>query len=173
MANGRLTAARRRARSAVKFCGVPLFAKALEKITAARSSGQLIDRRRGDAPGQLLIFEPDRPVQHDHDQPALGPHVVRDDIGRHVAHPRRPSGDGSGSASSTGTNATIGLVLPSSRIVKSAAVRLRTGRRFLSSTETSTCTTSTPARKVGCDSEGVCWAGNARTLPAPTQQRRR
>jgi hypothetical protein len=54
---------------------------------------QLIDRCRSDAPGQLLVFEPDRPVEHDHDEPPLGPHVVRDDIGRHVAHPGRLSGD--------------------------------------------------------------------------------
>ncbi len=99
---------------------------------------QRVDRRGGDAPGQLLILEPDRPVEHDDDQPAFGPHVVGRHVRRHVAHPRRAS------ARSTGTNAAIGRGLPSSKMVKSAFVRPRTGRRSLSRTDTSTCTTSTP-----------------------------
>jgi hypothetical protein len=47
----------------------------------------LIHRSRRDAPGDLLVFEPYRPVEHDDDEPSLARNVVRDHIRRHVAHP--------------------------------------------------------------------------------------
>jgi hypothetical protein len=66
--------ARSRDRSAVKFCGVPAFPKPLEKTT--------------------VILEPDRPVEHDHDQASFGSYGVGHDIRRDVAHPRRARGRG-------------------------------------------------------------------------------
>jgi hypothetical protein len=68
---------------------------------------------------------------------------------------------------STGANATIGRSRPSSSIVKSAAVRPRTGCRSLSRTETSSRTTSTFDRNVGGCAAGCCCA-TSHVLPIHT-----
>jgi hypothetical protein len=50
---------------------------------------ELVHRGLRDAPRQLLIGHPHRPVEHDDDEPAFGADVVGDGIGRRLAHPRR------------------------------------------------------------------------------------
>ena len=78
-------------------------------------------------------------------------------------------GVGSCSATSTAATATTRCGLPSSVTEKSSSVRPRTGRRFLSSTETSRRMTSAPARKTG----GCCCGGGGCLLSARPSRRRR
>jgi hypothetical protein len=52
-------------------------------------NNQFIHRSGGDLSRRHLILWPDRPVDHDHDQPAFRPDVVGRHVRRDVANPRR------------------------------------------------------------------------------------
>ena len=90
------------------------------------------------------------------------------------AHPRRIAikvgATGATLGSSTAENWTIRRGLPSSRTVKSADVNPRTGRRWASSTETSSCTASRSRRTSACPSgTGRPTAGGGQCAPFQLQ----
>ena len=50
---------------------------------------ELINRDARDPLREDLIFDSDRPIEHDHDEPSLRLDAVDGDVRRHIAHPRR------------------------------------------------------------------------------------
>ena len=134
-----------RGRSAVKFCGTPWSDHATAAMSPSRNwltADSAMRRASGYSSGAMV-----RSIRITISRPSRAKLFVC--VSAAICSIQGAGGMMRGGRS-TAVNATTGRGLPSSSTVKSLAVRPRTGSRFLSSTETSTSTRSTPARNVTC-----------------------